>query len=255
VGAERRDLAELEQDHGDADYTALCYGPGTGLVGGGAALARRSGGAWTADAAPPDYGMLGTGSVHAAICRDDGSAVIGGDWTAAVTLDHGATWSQFHVPTGFGIDAQLAGGASAPGGATVVVGYYDTIARAGHGQTTAALIDHPTSAEWWNAATALAGGRFWVVGDGGAILASTDDGLHWQAQASGVTDNLYAIDFADALHGAAVGRRGAVVVTADGGATWTPRPLGRDVFLGAVRVEATTITVAGEGGVIATSAR
>ena len=244
----------LEADHGDADYTALCYGAGIGLVGGGGALAHRVGTAWTADARPADYGMLGTGSVHVAICRDDGSAVIGGDWTAAVTIDHGATWSQFHVPTGFGVDAQLAGGASAPGGATVVVGYYDALARAGRGETTATMVAHPPG-EWWNAATAVDGGRFWVVGDAGAILASTDDGLTWEAQASNVTDNLYAVQFTDALHGAAVGRRGTVVVTADGGATWTPRPLGRDVFLGAVRVEAATITVAGEGGVIATSAR
>lgn len=243
----------LEQDHGEADYTALCFGGGTGIVGGGTAVAHRSGAAWTADVRPPDYGMLGTGSVHAAVCRADGSAIIGGDWTSAITVDHGATWAQLHVPTGFGVDAQIAGGAATAAGTTVLVGYYDTIARAGANETTATLVAHPVSAEWWNAAAA-AGGRFWVVGDGGAILSSTDDGQTWQTQASGTTENLYGVHFADVQHGAIVGRRGTVLVTSDGGGTWMPRPLGRDVFLGAVWVEATTITVGGEG-VLATIPR
>ena len=43
-------------------------------------------------------------------------------------------------------------------------------------------------------------------------------------------------------HGAAVGNNGTIVVTSNGGATWTPRALGKDVYLGAVYVDGTTIT-------------
>jgi predicted esterase len=245
----------LDLDRGDGDYTALCFGSaGHAFVGGDYAGALASGTGWGARVAVPDYGMLGMGWINAASCRDDGSVVVAGYWSVAVASGTG-TWSQLHAPTGFGVDAQLAGAATSPGGATVVAGYYDFVGRAPAGATTATAIDHPVSAEWWNGVAALPGGRFWIVGDGGAILASSDDGVTWAAQTSGTTENLYAVHFADALHGAAVGRRGTVVVTADGGATWTPRPLGEDVYVGAVLVDATTIHVAGEGGLIATSPR
>ena len=84
---------------------------------------------------------------------------------------------------------------------------------------------------------------------------STDSGATWTEQTSNTDENLYAVHFADASHGAAVGNHGAVVVTSDGGAHWVPRALGKTVYLGAVHVDATTITVAGEDGLVATTAR
>lgn len=63
------------------------------------------------------------------------------------------------------------------------------------------------------------------------------------------------MSFADAQNGAAVGRRGTVIVTADGGAHWIARPLGVDTHLGAVHVDASTIWIAGEGGLVASSPR
>ena len=108
--------------------------------------------------------------------------------------------------------------------------------------------------EWWNgvAATSQA---IWVVGDGGRVMTSNDDGQTWRSQPSGTQENLYAVSFADAQNGAAVGRRGTVIVTADGGAHWTGRPLGLDTYLGAVHVDASTIWIAGEGGLVASSPR
>jgi poly(3-hydroxybutyrate) depolymerase len=242
----------VELDHGTADYTALCFGASTALVGGDYAAARRTAGQWSADGAVPDYGQLGAGWVNGASCRDDGSIAIVGYWSAALAT--GSTWSQLGAIASYGTAAEMAGIASAPGAATVIVGYWDYIGRAPHGSATAAPIAHPVQTEWWNAVTA-AGGQFWVVGDGGAILTSADDGQSWTAQTSGTTENLYAVSFADATHGAAVGRRGTILVTSDGGAHWTARPLGRDAFLGAVLVDATTITIAGEGGLLASSPR
>ena len=239
----------------DADYTALCLGStGRAFVGGDYRAAFGTSITWSAGAGFPDYGMLGAGWANSATCRDDGTIVVVGYWSAA--SNNGTSWSQFHEPTMFaGVEAQLAGVATAPGGATVAAGYYDYIGRAALGQTTAAPASHPGHAEWWNGVAAVTGGKFWVVGDGGAILHSTDDGVSWSTQVSHTTENLYAVSFADELHGAAVGRRGTVVVTSDGGTTWTPRGLGVDIYLGAVNVDATTVWIGGEGGLVASSPR
>jgi poly(3-hydroxybutyrate) depolymerase len=236
-----------------ADYSALCVGSSSALVGGNFTAVERSTDSWGADESLPDYGQqFGQGWVNAADCRDDGSIAVVGYWSSAIRT--GSTWSRLQASTPYGVDAQLAGVASTPGGATIVAGYYDYIGRAGDGETVTQPMSHGITAEWWNG-VATAGGRFWVVGDNGSIVTSVDDGMTWTPQTSGTTENLYAVTFVDANHGAAVGRRGTVLVTSDGGTTWTLRPLGRDIFLGGVAIDDTTITVAGEGGLIATSAR
>jgi predicted esterase len=255
----RRDAGgwTLALDRGDADYTALCFGAtGRALVGGNATAVLGASGAWGSGRTLPDYGgQIGTGWVNAASCRDDGSIVVVGYWSAAQSGDGGTTWVQFSAPTIYpGVQGELAGIATAPGGATVVVGYYDHIGRAAAGTKTASLVPHPVSVEWWNGVAGVAGGRFWVVGDSGAILTSGDDGRTWTAQASGTTENLYAVHFADARRGAAVGHNGTVVVTTDGGATWAPRSLGMRVYLGAVHVDTSSLWIAGENGLVASSA-
>jgi poly(3-hydroxybutyrate) depolymerase/photosystem II stability/assembly factor-like uncharacterized protein len=246
----------LDLDRGDADYTALCFGPnGRALVGGQDAAIVRTGATWGHTGTIPDYGgMFSSGWVNAASCRDDGSIVAVGYWSAAASSDGGTTWSHFDTPTIYaGVEAQMAGIATTSGGSTITGGYYDYVARAAAGAVTTVPIDHPLAPQWWNGVAAGPGGRFWVVGDGGSIVASTDDGRTWIAQASAATENLYAVHFADAQRGAAVGRRGTVVVTLDGGAHWTARPLGIDVYVGAVYVDAATVWIAGEDGLVASS--
>ncbi len=59
------------------------------------------------------------------------------------------------------------------------------------------------------------------------ILATTDGGAHWAAQAAGnATTELNAVAFPDATHGWAVGFQGAILATTDGGAHWTPQTSG-----------------------------
>lgn len=252
----RRDMAgawTLDLDRSTADYTALCFNGTHGFVGGDYTAVHRTGTTWSTDQQVPDYGMqLGLGWVNAAVCRGDGSVVVAGYWSAAATSDAGAHWSKVGIDVG-GYNAQIAGAAAAAG-ATVLVGYYDYVGAAATGSTAATAAQTPGEVEWWNASAAV-GATVWAVGDGGAIARSNDNGATWTSQSSGTGENLYGVAFADASYGVAVGRRGTVLITTDGGALWTPRSLGKDLFLGAVAIDATTITVAGEDGVIATSPR
>lgn len=65
-----------------------------------------------------------------------------------------------------------------------------------------------------------AGDMLVAVGDRGTILRSAD-GRQWSQAAVPVHATLTAVDFADATHGWAVGHDGAILNTADGGASWT----------------------------------
>jgi photosystem II stability/assembly factor-like uncharacterized protein len=66
----------------------------------------------------------------------------------------------------------------------------------------------------------------WAVGDGGAILHSTDAGVTWASTASGTDAALFSVSFADAEHGWACGYQsdgsGVILATTDGG-TWADR--------------------------------
>ena len=67
----------------------------------------------------------------------------------------------------------------------------------------------------------------WGVGDNGTIVHTVDGGSTWTPQASGTTDFLVDVRFADPLHGLVLtSTLGAALQTADGGATWTGNSLG-----------------------------
>ena len=62
--------------------------------------------------------------------------------------------------------------------------------------------------------------RGWAVGGEGVIIATSDGGLTWRPQRSGVGDDLYDVKFFDEAEGWAVGRGGTLLHTTDGGRTW-----------------------------------
>lgn len=61
----------------------------------------------------------------------------------------------------------------------------------------------------------------WAVGDGGAIVHTTDAGVTWRTQVGPTTSNLNGVWFADPDTGWAVGNLGTILKTANRGATWT----------------------------------
>jgi photosystem II stability/assembly factor-like uncharacterized protein len=66
----------------------------------------------------------------------------------------------------------------------------------------------------------------WAVGAAGMIANTTDGGVTWTAQTSGVDVRLHGVCFVDASVGYAVGEYGTIIVTEDGGATWTAQVSG-----------------------------
>lgn len=62
----------------------------------------------------------------------------------------------------------------------------------------------------------------WIAGSPGSVIwHSPDSGTTWQRQETGQTTAIRALHFSDATNGCAVGDMGAILVTADGGKTWT----------------------------------
>ena len=70
-------------------------------------------------------------------------------------------------------------------------------------------------------------GRGWGVGANGLIFHTSDSGLHWTAQPSGVTSPLYGVHFANAQQGWAVGGDGVILRTTNSGTSWVRQTSGR----------------------------
>ena len=60
----------------------------------------------------------------------------------------------------------------------------------------------------------------WIAGDGGSMFKSTDQGKTWALQPTKLAAALMKVAVIDAQKACAVGEHGAVVCTADAGATW-----------------------------------
>lgn len=90
---------------------------------------------------------------------------------------------------------------------------------------------------------ARAGDALVAVGDHGNVVISRDEGQTWTQVTVPTRALLSAVTFADAQHGWAVGHEGAIISTADGGATWQRQDDGRDpqaVFLDVRFLDAST---------------
>jgi photosystem II stability/assembly factor-like uncharacterized protein len=61
----------------------------------------------------------------------------------------------------------------------------------------------------------------WAVGEGGAIVSTTDGGKTWTAnKTTGTTDWMYDVDFVNEQDGFIVGEFSTLLHTSDGGKTW-----------------------------------
>ena len=158
-----------------------------------------------------------------------------GDWTS--TSLGGVDMQTIHV---------------AASGTSVAAGRFSALRRTPLGGTPKIVKAPASIGDRFLHAVASSGSDFWVAGEHGTILHSTDDGATFTAQKSNVVHDLYALTFRDALHGAAVGAHGVAITTDDGGATWKDVSVGKNVMLAGVAYsspssEASLIAV-GENG-------
>ncbi|MGB1547246.1 MAG: WD40/YVTN/BNR-like repeat-containing protein [Alphaproteobacteria bacterium] len=68
-------------------------------------------------------------------------------------------------------------------------------------------------------------GVLWMVGNGGKIIRSEDDGVTWKIQETPTDLNLMSIAAWDKDNAVVVGNTGVVLVTRDGGASWEEREI------------------------------
>ncbi len=147
----------------------------------------------------------------------------GQTWTV---LSPGSSWAAYPFFGAWFVDDKIG----------VVVGDGGVILRTADGGTTWTRIYSGTANRLL--AVQFAGDYGWAVGEKGTILYSTDKGMTWRVQTSGVTEPLNKIcmkridvkivipflpDETEASYvGMAVGSGGTVLLTQDGGNTWTP---------------------------------
>ncbi len=213
------------------------------------------GATWTTDVTIPQFvpGFFTTPFLNA-VAASAGELVTVGYWNAAHSAD-AVTWSATAAPLTDAptLTAQGAQVKASAAGTWIATGYYDYLARSSDGITFTGVTP-PVDIQWLMGIASAPGGHWWVSGEAGTILASSDDGLTWTTQTVATAEDLYAISFADALHGLAVGSHGAAFVTSDGGATWTARPTGLDAYLGDIAwLDATTALVIGGNGTAITT--
>ena len=159
-----------------------------------------------------------------------------------VTGDGGKTWARQRVPTrhlllgASFLDAQtgwLSGGGmtvlkTADGGATWRAGTVFLPAEGARRPQDSVRVEtervepeaRQVGGRRLNAVWFASRERGWAVGGEGVVVATTDGGVTWRPQQSGVGDDLNDVRFFDESEGWAVGRGGAMLHTTDGGRTW-----------------------------------
>ena len=228
-----------------APLTDLCFLPnGHAFATGHGNLAIDDGAGFRAASTVPEFGSGQFGYTYATSVGCSGSRVtIGGVWSAATSTDEGKTWGPADIQKTF------ASAVRATSAGFLATGYWNYAGRSPDG----ASFEHgsmPGETQWWNGVSAATGARAVAVGEGGAIVASTDSGASWASVSSATTEDLYAVTFRGA-RGVAVGAHGMVITSTDDGATWTARPTHLDAFLGGVRfLDDATFVVVGERGTI-----
>lgn len=177
------------------------------------------------DNAGQDWRIQDTGTknhLQSIAAWDSESAIVVGDLaTVLVTDDGGASWTGIPIETYEFGDQLLQVSLGPDQDQAWISGTMGTVLKSvDRGRTWTMM--HPQEDLAWNDILVTASGRVWLVGEFGRLQRSDDGGASWQEiEAPTLGSSLMAIDFADPLHGLAVGLSGVVVRTTDGGDSWT----------------------------------
>lgn len=239
-GAPLVDVTEVRSP-GHTEVVAASLGP----------LARSADGlSYTRDAALPSIGP-----VIALAARADGALLgLTPSGTLGASPDAGRSWTT--LPSEPAMRGGAAVAVSPTTSTAIAVGRPAAIRRLAS-DGSSAMIAVTTPSDWLTSVAVGADGTWWIVGDAGTVLRSTDDGLTFTAAhdptGSSVGD-LYTATVGDDGALLAAGAHGTVVVCRDG-ATLVSWRTGGEGFVGAVRwVEPSTALLLGENGLVLTGA-
>lgn len=180
------------------------------------------------------------------------------------TVDGGATWTRSTPPDVTGLlgvtftsatHGWLAGSYAATGigGRPVILGTDDG------GATWTVQLDSYSNG-WVGSISATDATHAWAVGGAGEVFA-TSDGSHWVRQLSGTNAQLNSVSFVDRMHGWIGGGQnrnftsdGVMLVTSDGGGTWSQQTLPALSFCSTVpSINAVQFTNATDGWAVGTA--
>lgn len=129
------------------------------------------------------------------------------------------------------------------------VGWVGTILRTTDGGQTWKQVSAPDARWSLNAVYFRDADNGWIVGFGGQILRSRDGGQSWEVQASPVTSSLTSVAFDSSGRGWITTVDG-VLVSEDGGQSWTHRRLGNGLFLNGLLAVDGSIWAYGARGIL-----
>lgn len=181
--------------------------------------------------------------LHAVACGAREVVAVGARGVALRSRDHGRRWSRFSVGTRATLHAVQITDAR-----TLIAGDGGTLLR-GVDSEHLARVAVPTTQSWnavWSQGSVAV-----AVGQGGAVMRSSDGGARWQPVESGTQRTLTAVwgSGPDDLY--AVGAGGAILVSADAGASWTLLPNTTSDDLRAVRGRARReVYIVGSSGTV-----
>jgi len=156
----------------------------------------------------------------------NGQVIAAGTQDGAVLISHdaGQRWQRRALGS-----ASILGLASCPDGTLVGIDFYHRVwAGDATGQSWKSQpLEKPRTPL---AVACDAASTWWVAGTRSTIASSSDRGATWKLTDLGQDAQITALQFPGGGFGVAVGEFGLVVVTTDGGATWSPRPRIPDDF-------------------------
>lgn len=195
-------------------------------------------------------GMFGASWLSDVACTESGAIFGVGYWTGVVSRDQGQNWTGADVTGSHGYLAQ--GSALGASGETVLAaGYHDYIGVRREGSDDFEVVSHRDVRSHWYDVAAASDGVWYVAGDEGTVLRSTDDAASFTNVSPGEVPTGVAF-FALAAQGeqvAAAGDGGVVWFSEDRGESWRSFDAGSG-FVGDLWLNEGELLVAGERGVM-----
>jgi len=209
-------LARPVFERGDRIYGLAVEQDGRAwVVGSGGKIARTedSGRSWGIQRSAVDVSLQDVAAWDGrhAVAVGNGGAVI-------VTDDGGNLWRGVEAPHNK-IANKLMRVTALAGGQAWAVGEGGSVLHSTDFGSTWAQVGPEEDIAWND--VSFRGERGWMVGEYGRIRVSNDDGASWHEVKSPTKTSLMSVAFRDAENGVAVGLNGVILVSHDGGKTWT----------------------------------